>query len=47
MIKNGEALNSESVVTGFFFYGSYANEEMADKEIYLDNFTLVSDYTQH
>lgn len=47
MLKNGEALNADSVVTGFYFYGSYASEEMADKEFYLDNFTLVSDYTQH
>ena len=47
MLKNGEAINSESVITGFYFYGSYASSEMADKEFYLDNFTFVSDYTQH
>lgn len=47
MIKNGEAVNSETVVTGIYFYCSYANSEMADKEFYLDSFTFVSDYTEH
>ena len=47
MLKGGEALTGDSVVTGFYFYASYAAAEMADKEFYLDNFMLVSDYTKH
>lgn len=47
MLKGGEALTGDSVVTGFYFYASYASAEMADKEFYLDNFMLVSDYTKH
>lgn len=45
MRSGSKALTSDSVITGFYFYFCLASEEMAGKEIYIDEVTLVKDYT--
>ena len=44
MQKGNEKLNKSSVVTGFYFYASYASADYANREFYLDNFMLIEDY---
>ncbi len=45
MVSGSKSLKSDSVITGFYFYFCLASEEMADKEVYIDDITLVSNYT--
>lgn len=45
MRSGSKALTSDSVITGFYFYFCLASEEMAGKEVYIDEVTLVKDYT--
>lgn len=45
MLNSGNsALNSNSTITGFYFYMSLKEESMIGKYVYLDNFTLIDDY---
>lgn len=45
MRAGDKQLSEDSVVTGFYFYFSLASSEMAGKEVYIDDVTLVKDYT--
>lgn len=41
----GNKLTEDSVITGIYFYFSFASVEMAGKQVYIDDVTLVNDYT--
>ena len=47
MINGNLAINSNTVITGVYFYMCFSSSEMAGKYVYVDNIMLVKDYTAY
>ena len=47
MINGSLAINTNTVITGVYFYMCLPSADMAGKYVYIDNITLVKDYTQY
>ena len=46
MLKDTASIKEDTVITGVYFYMCLASSEMVGKYVYLDNVTLVKDYTE-
>ena len=47
MLKDTASIKEDTVITGVYFYMCLASSEMVGKYVYLDNVTLVKDYTEY